>query len=61
MQGEQRIKCLVEECVHNRAFYCTAPYIEVLSCGNRDVHTEDGTRCHSFRRRNPMMVEAGPG
>ncbi|WP_078060710.1 DUF1540 domain-containing protein [Desulfotomaculum copahuensis] len=43
-----RIKCLVEECKHNRDFYCTAPQIDVRSSGDRLVHTEDGVKCHTF-------------
>lgn len=46
-----RIKCLVEECKHNRDFFCTAPQIEVRSSGDRLVHTEDGAKCHTFESR----------
>lgn len=47
-----RIKCLVEECIHNRDFDCTAPRIEVRSSGDRLVHTPDGVKCHTFKPKD---------
>ncbi|HHW42668.1 MAG TPA: DUF1540 domain-containing protein [Desulfotomaculum sp.] len=50
---EQRIKCLVEECVYNdcRRRICRAPAIEVRASGDRSVYTADGCKCHTFKPR----------
>lgn len=45
------MKCMCEECHHNKSHECHADGIEVQSSGDLKVETSDGTCCNTFKRR----------
>ena len=42
------VKCMCEECKHNRSHECFADGIEVRSSGDMRVESSDGTCCNTF-------------
>lgn len=43
------IKCGVEECQYQKNMMCHAKAIEVVSSGDFQVESSDGTACKTFR------------
>lgn len=53
----QKIKCMVEECVYNDNYVCQAEEIEVRSSSkNRVVNSSDGTACETFKPKDETMI-----
>ncbi|MDT8899662.1 DUF1540 domain-containing protein [Anaeroselena agilis] len=45
------MKCMCEECHYNQKFECHADGIEVMSSGDRQVKSPDGTCCSTFKSK----------
>lgn len=46
------MKCMCEECNHNKNSECTADSIEIRSSGDKKVESSDGTCCNTFKSKN---------